>query len=80
MSGVHQATLSLSLSTGQGKENKMKNNLMDLDKATLTKQTLCVEAKENKIFILYFPWADNDQPLPGKQNFSMHSVFFGRQG
>jgi len=39
------------------------------DKGSLIKQEqrLTVEAKENERFVLYFPSADNVQPLPGLQ-------------
>ena len=52
----------------KGEENNMEKNLMGQDKGSLIKQKqrLCVEAKENKRFILYFPSAGDVQPLPGK--------------
>jgi len=42
--------------------------LLDQDKGSLIKlkERPCLEAKENRTFILYFSSAGNVQPLPGK--------------
>jgi len=51
------------------------------DKGSLIKQKQwpCMEAKENEIFILYFPSAGDIQPLPGQQGFNTCSDCSGRQ-
>lgn len=58
-----------------------KNILMGQDKGSLMKQKQmpCMEAKENKRFVLYFPSLSNVQQLPGKQDFSTPCDFFRRQ-
>lgn len=49
-----------------GGENKVANPMWVKKNSCLIQQRLCMEAKENKKSILYFPSAGDIQLLPGK--------------
>lgn len=74
MPGAHQAALSPPLLSGWGEGEDGKKPLGVKEKGSLIKQKQRPdsEAKENKIFILYFPSTGDVKPLPDEQSFSMY--------
>lgn len=81
MPHAHQAALSLPSLSGWGEGEDGKKPLGVKEKGSLIKQKQRPdrEAKENKIFIIFFPSTGGVKPFPEKQSFSMCSSHSRKQ-